>query len=136
TNGSNFGPRRRTGSPEEFTQDLTTDYRRRTLAQHQHHYQYMPRYRADERSALHGFPDLAGTEETSTSHQDTEARLAAAHPEWNIWRSDIGRWYATLRRQLTKAESDANRARTLDASTSKELTQLLTQQEQLAAAEA
>ncbi|MEV7014046.1 hypothetical protein [Streptosporangium sp. NPDC051022] len=99
----------------------------------------MPRHRTVEKEALHGFPDDGTSRlveeapiEAGTSDQDIKARLSAEHPGWSIWRSSTGRWYATRRAELTKAERDADHSRTLEAGTPEELTQLIANQESVA----
>ncbi|MEV7011380.1 hypothetical protein [Streptosporangium sp. NPDC051022] len=68
--------------------------------------------------------------------ETVKARLSGRYPGWSVWRSDHGLWYATLRARLTEAQRDAGRAQTLQADTSKDLAELLAEQEQLAVAEA
>ncbi|MFC4533763.1 hypothetical protein [Sphaerisporangium dianthi] len=43
------------------------------------------------------------------------AEIAREFPEWTIWRSDAGRWWATRHRLLTERERDAGCAMTIDA---------------------
>ncbi|GAA0853603.1 hypothetical protein ACFQVD_26235 [Streptosporangium amethystogenes subsp. fukuiense] len=68
---------------------------------------------------------------------DTEVtaldRLAAKFPDWRIWRSDRGHWYATRRTPVTEAQGRARCNRMVDASNSDALDELLTEQQERAA---
>ncbi|MEV6981497.1 hypothetical protein AB0M95_09590 [Sphaerisporangium sp. NPDC051017] len=64
------------------------------------------------------------------------AEIAREFPDWTIWRSDAGRWWATRHRLLTEEERDAGGAMTVDADDSKGLRErLLEQREPLPPAE-
>ena len=43
------------------------------------------------------------------------AEIAREFPEWTIWRSDAGRWWATRHHLLTSAQREAGCAMTIDA---------------------
>jgi hypothetical protein len=43
------------------------------------------------------------------------AEIAREFPEWTIWRSDAGRWWATRHHPLTKAQRDTGCAMPIDA---------------------
>lgn len=43
------------------------------------------------------------------------AEIAREYPQWTIWRSDAGRWWATRHRPLDAAQRDAGCAMTIDA---------------------
>jgi hypothetical protein len=43
------------------------------------------------------------------------AEIAREFPDWTIWRSDAGRWWATRHHPLTEEERDAGYAMTIDA---------------------
>ncbi|RJL24147.1 hypothetical protein [Bailinhaonella thermotolerans] len=43
------------------------------------------------------------------------AEIAREFPDWTIWRSDAGRWWATRHRSLSQAEREAGCAMTIDA---------------------
>ncbi|WP_214413264.1 hypothetical protein [Sphaerisporangium fuscum] len=43
------------------------------------------------------------------------AEIAREFPDWTIWRSDAGRWWATRHHPLTERERDAGCAMTIDA---------------------
>ncbi|KAB8196637.1 hypothetical protein FH608_007970 [Nonomuraea phyllanthi] len=43
------------------------------------------------------------------------AELAREHPEWTVWRSDAGRWWATRHHPLSAAQRAAGCAMTIDA---------------------
>ncbi|ROO83261.1 hypothetical protein EDD29_0756 [Actinocorallia herbida] len=44
---------------------------------------------------------------------DLKALIEAAHPGWQVWRSDAGRWYATRTGDLSDAQLQAGLAMTL-----------------------
>ncbi|RJL24218.1 hypothetical protein [Bailinhaonella thermotolerans] len=48
------------------------------------------------------------------SLDDAGDELRLDHPAWTIWRSDAGRWWATLRRPLTAEEWEQRCSRTVD----------------------
>lgn len=55
--------------------------------------------------------------------------LAAKFPDWSIWRSDKGRWWATRRTPLSKAEEQQPGVdRMVDADTPANLDKLLSDQ--------
>ncbi|MFB9681174.1 hypothetical protein [Streptosporangium vulgare] len=58
--------------------------------------------------------------------------LAQKFPGWTIWRSNTGRWYATRHAWPTEAEGRAGCARTINAATPADLSQLLVDQEECA----
>ena len=60
---------------------------------------------------------IASTDtEAPQDHAKTaQAELAAAYPEWTIWRSNTGRWYATRKAPITKAEGTTGCVRTVHA---------------------
>ncbi|GAA1517460.1 hypothetical protein GCM10009677_58490 [Sphaerisporangium rubeum] len=63
------------------------------------------------------------------------AEIAREFPDWTIWRSDAGRWWATRHRPLTDAERKSGCAMTIDADDPAGLRLgLLEQQECMAAA--
>ncbi|GAA2845523.1 hypothetical protein GCM10010517_01980 [Streptosporangium fragile] len=43
------------------------------------------------------------------------AEIAREFPDWTIWRSDAGRWWATRHHPLTSAQRDLGCAMTIDA---------------------
>jgi hypothetical protein len=43
------------------------------------------------------------------------AEIAREFPDWTIWRSDAGRWWATRHHPLTAAQRDVGYAMTIDA---------------------
>ncbi|GAA3410061.1 MULTISPECIES: hypothetical protein [Streptosporangium] len=43
------------------------------------------------------------------------AEIAREFPDWTIWRSDAGRWWATRHHPLTSAQRDVGCAMTIDA---------------------
>lgn len=43
------------------------------------------------------------------------AEIAREFPDWTIWRSDAGRWWATRHHPLTAEQRDAGYAMTVDA---------------------
>lgn len=45
--------------------------------------------------------------------EDLKAHIEGAHPGWQVWRSDAGRWYATRTGDLTDAQLQAGLAMTL-----------------------
>jgi len=55
--------------------------------------------------------------------------LAAEFPDWTIWRSDTGRWWATRDQPVTTAEEHAGVHRVVDADTPAELSRTLDEQE-------
>jgi hypothetical protein len=58
------------------------------------------------------------------------AEIAREFPDWTIWRSDAGRWWATRHHPLTSAQRDVGCAMTIDADDSEGLReQLLDQRE-------
>ncbi|WP_051866212.1 hypothetical protein [Streptosporangium roseum] len=61
-----------------------------------------------------------------------QAELAAAYPEWTIWRSNTGRWYATRKAPITKAEGIAGCVRTVHAVDPEELAGKLAEQQKRA----
>jgi len=69
----------------------------------------------------------------STEPEVTDlSRLARKYPGWTIWRSNTGRWYATRHTWPTEAEGRAGCARTINAATLDDLTELLKDQQQRA----
>ncbi|MER6174724.1 hypothetical protein [Streptosporangium sp. NPDC001681] len=64
------------------------------------------------------------------------AEIAREFPDWTIWRSDAGRWWATRHHPLTSAQRDVGCAMTIDADGPEELReQLHTQRERSGEAE-
>ncbi|WP_433369117.1 hypothetical protein [Streptosporangium sp. CA-115845] len=64
------------------------------------------------------------------------AEIAREFPDWTIWRSDAGRWWATRHHPLTSAQRDVGCAMTIDADDSEDLReQLRTQRERSGEAE-
>ncbi|GLW09061.1 hypothetical protein Misp01_41900 [Microtetraspora sp. NBRC 13810] len=61
------------------------------------------------------------------------AEIAREYPDWTIWRSDAGRWWATRHHPLSVAEREAGCAMTIDADTPGELREQLTDQRERAA---
>ncbi|GAA4182950.1 hypothetical protein GCM10022252_09660 [Streptosporangium oxazolinicum] len=59
--------------------------------------------------------------------------LTTAFPDWLIWRSDTGHWYATRRTRVTEAQGRTGCNRMVDAPTPADLSQKLVEQEQRAA---
>ncbi|WP_248959771.1 hypothetical protein [Sphaerisporangium perillae] len=60
------------------------------------------------------------------------AEIAREFPDWTIWRSDAGRWWATRHHLLTERERDAGCAMTIDADDPEGLRErLLEQQERI-----
>lgn len=59
--------------------------------------------------------------------------LAAAFPDWRIWRSNRGHWYGTRHAPVTEAQGRAGCNRMVSAATPADLSQLLVAQEQRAA---
>ncbi|WP_169951369.1 hypothetical protein [Microbispora sp. H11081] len=57
------------------------------------------------------------------------AEIAREFPEWTIWRSDAGRWWATRHHPLTSAQRAAGCAMTIDADEAEGLRALLREQE-------
>ncbi|MER6816431.1 hypothetical protein ABT299_44820 [Spirillospora sp. NPDC000708] len=51
-----------------------------------------------------------------TALADERAALAAAYPDWSIWPSDEGHWYATRRAHLPKELRGGGVWETVDAS--------------------
>ncbi|MFI6456925.1 hypothetical protein ACIBF6_35860 [Streptosporangium amethystogenes] len=49
------------------------------------------------------------------------AEIAREFPDWTIWRSDAGRWWATRHHPLTSAQRDVGCAMTIDADDPEEL---------------
>ncbi|MEQ4715730.1 hypothetical protein [Nonomuraea sp. B19D2] len=43
------------------------------------------------------------------------AEIAREHPQWTIWRSDAGRWWATRHHPLSAAQRAEGCAMTIDA---------------------
>jgi len=43
------------------------------------------------------------------------AEIAREFPDWTIWRSDAGRWWATRHHPLTSAQRDVGCAMTIDS---------------------
>ncbi len=60
------------------------------------------------------------------------AEIAREYPEWTIWRSDAGRWWATRHHPLSSAQREAGCAMTIDADEPEGLRQLLRDQEERA----
>lgn len=60
------------------------------------------------------------------------AEIARAYPDWTIWRSDAGRWWATRHHPLTAAQREAGCAMTVDADDPESLQEKLREQEELA----
>ncbi|RCG28897.1 hypothetical protein DQ384_21220 [Sphaerisporangium album] len=59
------------------------------------------------------------------------AEIAREFPDWTIWRSDAGRWWATRHRLLTEEEREAGSAMTIDADDSEGLRERLLEQQEL-----
>ncbi|WP_283139812.1 hypothetical protein [Rhizohabitans arisaemae] len=59
--------------------------------------------------------------------------IAHDYPDWTIWRSDAGRWWATRHRPLTPAEREAGCAMTIDADDSDGLAERLAVQRERSA---
>lgn len=57
------------------------------------------------------------------------AEIAREFPDWTIWRSDAGRWWATRHHPLTAEQQEAGYAMTVDADDPEELRRRLLQQE-------
>lgn len=60
------------------------------------------------------------------------AEIARAYPDWTIWRSDAGRWWATRHHPLTAAQREAGCAMTVDADDPEGLQEKLREQEERA----
>ncbi|GII52502.1 hypothetical protein Pth03_08910 [Planotetraspora thailandica] len=60
------------------------------------------------------------------------AEIAREFPEWTIWRSDAGRWWATRHHPLTVRQREAGCAMTIDADDPEGLRRQLRQQEERA----
>lgn len=60
------------------------------------------------------------------------AEIARDYPQWTIWRSDAGRWWATRHHPLSAAQRDAGCAMTIDADDPEGLRDLLRDQERRA----
>ncbi|GII87667.1 hypothetical protein Ssi03_56570 [Sphaerisporangium siamense] len=58
------------------------------------------------------------------------AEIAREFPDWTIWRSDAGRWWATRHRLLTEEERDAGCAMTIDADDAEGLRERLLEQQE------
>ncbi|MEV7008314.1 hypothetical protein [Streptosporangium sp. NPDC051022] len=59
------------------------------------------------------------------------AEIAREFPEWTIWRSDAGRWWATRHHPLTSAQRDLGCAMTIDADDPEKLREQLRDQQDL-----
>jgi hypothetical protein len=57
------------------------------------------------------------------------ADIAREFPQWTIWRSDAGRWWATRHQPLSDAQRDAGFAMTIDADDPAALREQLREQE-------
>ncbi|MFG2071392.1 hypothetical protein SAMN05421874_110126 [Nonomuraea maritima] len=57
------------------------------------------------------------------------AEIARDYPQWTIWRSDAGRWWATRHHPLSAAQRGAGCAMTIDADDAEGLRDLLQDQE-------
>ncbi|GIH70875.1 hypothetical protein Mth01_31280 [Sphaerimonospora thailandensis] len=62
------------------------------------------------------------------------AEIARDFPEWTIWRSDAGRWWATRHRPLSPSQRATGCAMTVDADEPDGLRRQLRDQERRAAA--
>ncbi|RVX45668.1 hypothetical protein EDD27_8481 [Nonomuraea polychroma] len=60
------------------------------------------------------------------------AEIAREYPQWTIWRSDAGRWWATRHHPLSAAQRDAGCAMTIDADDPDGLRDRLREQERRA----
>ncbi|PZG31463.1 hypothetical protein C1I98_30120 [Spongiactinospora gelatinilytica] len=60
------------------------------------------------------------------------AEIAREYPDWTIWRSDAGRWWATRHQPLSLPEREAGLAMTIDADTPEELREQLIDQRERA----
>ncbi|GIH23696.1 hypothetical protein Aph01nite_20060 [Acrocarpospora phusangensis] len=60
------------------------------------------------------------------------AEIAREYPEWTIWRSDAGRWWATRHHPLTSVQREAGCAMTIDADEPEGLREQLHEQEERA----
>ncbi|MDA0633797.1 hypothetical protein OUY22_10235 [Nonomuraea sp. MCN248] len=60
------------------------------------------------------------------------AEIAREFPQWTIWRSDAGRWWATRHHPLSDAQRDAGGAMTIDADDPDNLREQLRDQQRLA----
>ncbi|MEV7966732.1 hypothetical protein AB0O34_12210 [Sphaerisporangium sp. NPDC088356] len=58
------------------------------------------------------------------------AEIAREFPDWTIWRSDAGRWWATRHHPLTEEERDAGCAMTIDADDPEGLRERLLEQQE------
>ncbi|MEV0830944.1 MULTISPECIES: hypothetical protein [Streptosporangiaceae] len=70
---------------------------------------------------------------TADTEVATLDRLAADFPDWRIWRSDRGHWYATRRIPVTEGQGRAGCNRMVDAGAADDLRELLTEQQERAA---
>ncbi|MDF5759291.1 hypothetical protein [Spongiactinospora sp. TRM90649] len=61
------------------------------------------------------------------------AEIAREYPDWTIWRSDAGRWWATRHHPLSLTEREAGLAMTIDADTPEGLREQLVDQRERAA---
>jgi hypothetical protein len=52
---------------------------------------------------------------TAMSFDRHLAEIARDYPQWTIWRSDAGRWWATRHHPLSAAQRDGGCAMTIDA---------------------
>lgn len=62
------------------------------------------------------------------------AEIAREFPQWTIWRSDAGRWWATRHHPLSAGQRHAGCAMTIDADDPDDLREQLRDQESRAAA--
>ncbi|MEV5410906.1 hypothetical protein AB0K60_18945 [Thermopolyspora sp. NPDC052614] len=60
------------------------------------------------------------------------AEIAREYPDWTIWRSDAGRWWATRHHPLTDAQREIGCSMTIDADDPQGLREQLEEQEELA----
>lgn len=67
---------------------------------------------------------------TPTESPELTARdlLAVQFPDWSIWTSDAGRYWATRHLSPTEAQVDAGCARTVDADSPADLITVLAEQ--------
>jgi hypothetical protein len=61
------------------------------------------------------------------------AEIAREFPDWTIWRSDAGRWWATRHHPISSEDREAGLAMTIDADTPEGLRELLIDQRERAA---
>jgi hypothetical protein len=66
-----------------------------------------------------------------TLTKDRAAELRAAHPEWAIWQSGIGRWWGTREGNISLSQRDHGVVASLDADEFDELADLIRIQERL-----